>query len=147
MTQPRPHKQFWPARVPESIHVPVTSLWHNLATSGQRYPDKAALVFFDRVTTYGELLAQTERLAAGLHALGVQAGDRVLRAASLRGQGARVADRLAHSVSAGGICAVPGCRNGQCTIEVDTSPWGIASDQDVHRFWVHASQLLDNAAR
>ena len=78
MTQPRPHKQFWPARVPESIHVPVTSLWHNLATSGQRYPDKAALVFFDRVTTYGELLAQTERLAAGLHALGVQAGDRVL---------------------------------------------------------------------
>ena len=78
MTQPRPHMQFWPARVPESIHVPVTSLWHNLATAGQRYPNKAALVFFDRVTTYGELLAQTERLAAGLHALGVQAGDRVL---------------------------------------------------------------------
>ena len=37
------------------------------------------------------------------------------------------------------------CHNGQCTIEVDTSPWGIASDQDVHRFWVHASQMLDDA--
>ena len=37
------------------------------------------------------------------------------------------------------------CRSGQCMFEVDTSPWGIASDQDVHRFWVHASQLLNNA--
>ncbi|ARU03626.1 long-chain fatty acid--CoA ligase [Comamonas serinivorans] len=72
------HHAFWPARVPHAIHVPTTSIWHNLAVSAQRYPDKAALVFFDRVTTYGELLSQTERLAAALHALGVRQGDRVL---------------------------------------------------------------------
>ena len=78
MTPSRPHMAFWPARVPQAIHVPATSLWHNLATSGARYPDKAALVFFDRVTNYGELVAQAERLAAGLHGLGVRAGDRVL---------------------------------------------------------------------
>ena len=47
--QQRPHHKFWPKRLPHSITVPATSLWHNLATSAARYPDKAALVFFGRV--------------------------------------------------------------------------------------------------
>ena len=74
----RPHYKFWPKRLPHAITVPVTSLWHNLSVSAQRYPDHPALVFFGRVTTYGELAAQVERLAGTLHALGVQRGDRVL---------------------------------------------------------------------
>ncbi len=74
----RPHYKFWPSRLPHAITVPATSLWHNLATSAQRYPDKAALVFFGRVTSYRELAAQVEALAGTLHALGVQRGDRVL---------------------------------------------------------------------
>ncbi|WP_213958337.1 long-chain fatty acid--CoA ligase [Variovorax sp. dw_954] len=74
----RPHYKFWPARLPKSITVPATSLWHNLATSAARYPDKPALVFFGRVITYSDFLAQTERLAGTLHALGVKRGDRVV---------------------------------------------------------------------
>jgi fatty-acyl-CoA synthase len=74
----RPHFRFWPRRVPHAITIPATSLWDNLAISARRYPDKDALIFFDRRTSYGELQAQAERLAAYLHQLGVRQGDRVL---------------------------------------------------------------------
>ena len=74
----RAHHRFWPKRVPYSITPPATSLWHNLAVSALRYPDKAALVFFGAVTTYAQLLRQAERLAACLQALGVRRGDRVV---------------------------------------------------------------------
>jgi fatty-acyl-CoA synthase len=76
--QQRPHYKFWPKRLPHSITVPATSLWHNLATSAARYPDKPALVFFGRVLSYREFEAQAERLAGALHALGVKRGDRVI---------------------------------------------------------------------
>ena len=74
----RPHYKFWPQRLPHSITVPATSLWHNLATSAARFPDKAALVFFGSVITYREFAAQVDRLAGTLHALGVRRGDRVV---------------------------------------------------------------------
>lgn len=74
----RAHHRFWPARLPHSITVPATSLWDNLETNARRYPRKAALVFFGRITSYSELLAKAERLAAWLHGLGVKQGDRVL---------------------------------------------------------------------
>lgn len=74
----RPHYKFWPKRLPRSITVPATSLWHNLATNAARYPDKPALVFFGSVTTYAQLADQVERLAGTLHAMGVKRGDRVV---------------------------------------------------------------------
>lgn len=74
----RPHHKFWPARLPRAIPVPATSLWHNLATTADRYPHKAALVFFGSVITYRELFEQAERLAGTLYALGVRRGDRVV---------------------------------------------------------------------
>jgi len=58
----RPHDQFWPTRLPRSITVPVTSLWHALHTSAERYPEKPALVFFGQTTTYDELATQAMRL-------------------------------------------------------------------------------------
>ena len=72
------HFAFWPKRLPRSITPPATSLWHNLAVSALRYPDKPALVFFDRVLTYRQLMQQAERLAATLHRIGVRSGDRVV---------------------------------------------------------------------
>lgn len=72
------HYAFWPTRLPHSITVPVTSVWENLAINARRYPDKAALVFLGRTTSYGQLCAGTERLAAYLHGLGVKKGDRVI---------------------------------------------------------------------
>ena len=72
------HHAFWPRRLPHSITPPATSLWHNLAISALRYPSRPALVFFGRTVTYQELAQGAERLAAQLHALGVQRGDRVV---------------------------------------------------------------------
>ncbi|MET1115805.1 MAG: long-chain fatty acid--CoA ligase [Comamonas sp.] len=74
----RPHHAFWPRRLPHSIHVPVTSVWDNLAVSARRYPDKTALVFFGRHLTYRALAEAVDRMAAYLHGLGVRAGDRVV---------------------------------------------------------------------
>jgi fatty-acyl-CoA synthase len=73
-----PHHRFWPTRLPHRITPPATSLWHNLAVSALRYPDKAALVFFDHTVTYRDLHEQVERLAAHLRERGVQDGDRVI---------------------------------------------------------------------
>ncbi len=72
------HYKFWPKRAPRSITAPATSLWHNLAISALRYPDKVATVFFGSTITYAQLVQQAERLAACLHGLGVRAGDRVV---------------------------------------------------------------------
>ncbi|MDB5966749.1 MAG: long-chain fatty acid--CoA ligase [Polaromonas sp.] len=74
----RAHFKFWPKRLPHRIDPPATSLWHNLAVSALRFPDKPALVFFDRVLTYREVMAQAERMAATLVRLGVNKGDRVV---------------------------------------------------------------------
>jgi fatty-acyl-CoA synthase len=74
----RAHYKFWPRRLPHGITPPVTSLWDNLAVSARRYPDKAALVFFGCALSYADLLQKAERLAAYLHGLGVQKGDRVV---------------------------------------------------------------------
>ena len=74
----RAHYQFWPKRLPHSITPPATSLWDNLETSARRYPDKAAVIFFGTVLTYGDLLQKAERLAQCLRGLGVEKGDRVV---------------------------------------------------------------------
>ncbi len=73
----RPHFKFWPKRLPHTITAPATSLWHNLAVNALRFPDKPALVFFERALTYAQVLQQAEGLAATLHRMGVQKGDRV----------------------------------------------------------------------
>jgi len=76
---PPAHYAFWPERLPYSITVPVTSVWDNLAVSARRYPDKTALHYFGRTTSYRQLCDDTERLAAWLHhTAGVQRGDRVI---------------------------------------------------------------------
>ena len=72
------HYKAWPKRLAHRITPPATSLWHNLAVSALRFPDKPALVFFDRVLTYLEVMQQAEALAAQLCRMGVKKGDRVV---------------------------------------------------------------------
>ena len=74
----RPHFKYWPHRLPHSIPLPETSLWHNLEVSALRYPNKDAIVFFGTHLTYAQLQDKALRMAAYLHGLGVQAGDRVV---------------------------------------------------------------------
>jgi fatty-acyl-CoA synthase len=73
-----PHDAVWPRRIPKQLTAPATSLWHNLAINALRYPDKPALVFFNRVLRYAQLMHQAERLALRLQSMGVKAGDRVV---------------------------------------------------------------------
>ena len=52
------HDKFWPKRLPRQITPPATPLWDNVAVNARRFPDKPALVFLGRSTSYRELLAQ-----------------------------------------------------------------------------------------
>ena len=73
------HYRFWPDGVPHDLELPATSLWYNLEVSATRYPDRAALVFYDTQVTYRELREQAEALAGWLQKhCGVKRGDRVL---------------------------------------------------------------------
>ena len=72
------HYAVWPKRIPRNITAPATSLWLNLAINALRFPDKPALVFFDRTLTYRQVLNQAEALAATLARMGVKKGDRVV---------------------------------------------------------------------
>ena len=73
------HRKFWPQGVPHQLRVPQVTLNHYLQTAAQRYPDKPALIYADRVLTYRELHQQVEAVAAYLQQrLGVVRGDRLL---------------------------------------------------------------------
>ncbi|GAA0974076.1 Long-chain-fatty-acid--CoA ligase [Nocardioides aquaticus] len=52
----------------------VLGLWESAT---QRYPDRPALDFLGRVSTYAEVADEIRHVAGGLHALGVRAGDNV----------------------------------------------------------------------
>ena len=72
-------KKYWPKGLPHTLDVPKTSLFYNLEVSATRYPDKPAVVFYDSVLTYAELLQQVETLAGYLQAkCDVKPGDRVV---------------------------------------------------------------------
>ena len=75
---PRPHLAHWPARLPQELEVPETSLWFNLEVAARRYPHKAAYRYLGRELTWQGLRRQAEALAGWLQARGVQGGDRVL---------------------------------------------------------------------
>ncbi len=72
------HYRFWPKRLPYRITPPQTSLWHNLAISALRYPNKPAIVFFGHIITWQQLLRRAECISAKLQSLGIKKGDRVL---------------------------------------------------------------------
>lgn len=73
------HLAHWPRLLPHHLTVPATHLYRNVEVSAMRYPDKAALVFYDSAISYARLQDESERLAAHLQQrCGVQKGDRVL---------------------------------------------------------------------
>src|ERR1700709_458271 len=53
------------------------SIGELLVRAAQQYSDDEALVFPDARFSFRDLLAEAERVAAGLHAMGVRHGDRV----------------------------------------------------------------------
>lgn len=73
------HFKSWPKHLPRHLSVPDTPIGFNLAVSAKRYPDKPAIIFYDKRLTYSELQREVEALAGYLqHKCGVAKGDRVL---------------------------------------------------------------------
>ncbi len=73
------HYRYWPEGVPHRLDLPATSLWYNLEVTATRFPDRAAVVFYDSVLTYGELRRRAEAIAGWLQQhCRVTRGDRVL---------------------------------------------------------------------
>lgn len=68
----------WPPGRPYDVPAADWTLNDNLFRNVAKTPDKAALVFYNRVTTYGDLGNQVERTAGYLQQVcGVKPGDRV----------------------------------------------------------------------
>jgi fatty-acyl-CoA synthase len=73
------HYASWPAGLPHSLSTPETSVYENLEISARRYPKRPAIVFYDSVFSYTDVLADVTALAGYLQQVcGVQRGDRVL---------------------------------------------------------------------
>lgn len=80
MAEPR-HFRFWPKGVARALRVPQATLPDYLDTAAKRFPDKPAIVYCGTVTTYAQLKARVDAVAAHLvESLGLQPGERVLLA-------------------------------------------------------------------
>jgi fatty-acyl-CoA synthase len=76
---PAPWYGAWPRGLPRQIHVPRVTLGHHLEVAAQRYPDKAAVVFFDEIVSFSSLKTRVDTLAGHLQRHGrLRRGDRVL---------------------------------------------------------------------
>jgi fatty-acyl-CoA synthase len=72
------HYGLWPKHAAHGLTLPATSLYYNLEVSATRYPDKAAIIFYDTRISYREMRESTEKLAGYLQQVcGIQRGDRV----------------------------------------------------------------------
>ncbi|WP_077529723.1 long-chain fatty acid--CoA ligase [Vreelandella utahensis] len=72
------HHGVWPKELPKTMTLPKTSVFTNLSIAALRYPEHPAIIFYDRVMTYRQLLDEVEALAGYLQSRGVNKGDRVL---------------------------------------------------------------------
>ncbi|MFC3609348.1 long-chain-fatty-acid--CoA ligase [Stutzerimonas tarimensis] len=130
------HQQFWPRGLPATLHAPLTTLPQNLAVSAARYPERAAVIFYDGVLTYAELSRQVLAMAGYLQQrCGVARGDRVL----LVSQNCPQFVVAYHAIMQIGAIAVP--VNAMCIAnELDY----LASDSGAHVAFA-ASELLECA--
>jgi long-chain acyl-CoA synthetase len=73
----KPWFKFWPEGVPKHMKYPDVPLSNLLKETARKYPDKTAIVYFDKPMTYQELDLAVDKFATALDALGVKKGDKV----------------------------------------------------------------------
>jgi long-chain acyl-CoA synthetase len=73
----KPWFKSWPEDVPKHIDYPEAPLFDLLRKTAEKYPNHAALVYFDREITYKELDLATDKFATALADLGVKKEDKV----------------------------------------------------------------------
>ena len=73
------HFAHWPKGLAKTLTVPQTTIQTNLEISALRYPNKPAIVYYDSILTYRDLLNDVEKMAGFLQQdCQVKKGDRVL---------------------------------------------------------------------
>jgi long-chain acyl-CoA synthetase len=73
----KPWFKFWPEGVPKHIDFPEIPLQELLMKSAREFPEKTAIVYFDKGMTYRELNNLSDKFAAALDGLGVKKGEKV----------------------------------------------------------------------
>lgn len=73
----KPWFQFWPEGVPKALDYPEIPLFQLLPRAAEMWPESTAFSCRAKRLSYGELDELTNKLAAGLHSLGVIKGDKV----------------------------------------------------------------------
>ncbi len=73
----RPWLRHYDPGVPATLDYPAARLDELLDRTANRYPDRPALTFYGRRTTYRALDEAVDRLAGGLRRLGLQPAERV----------------------------------------------------------------------
>jgi long-chain acyl-CoA synthetase len=76
-TAVRPWLAQYDSGVPATLDYPVVRLDELLRRPAERHPDRSALIFFGRRTTYRALDEAVDRVATGLRRLGLAPGERV----------------------------------------------------------------------
>ncbi|WP_250739020.1 AMP-binding protein, partial [Actinomyces sp. 186855] len=71
------HRPHYQPGIPATVEVPDAPLGELLEQTARFYPERVAIDFLGRTTTYSELLAASERAATLLHEAGLRKGDRV----------------------------------------------------------------------
>jgi len=73
----RPWFKFWPEGVRKNIDFPEIPLHGLLEETAEKFPEHAAIVYFNKAMTYRELNHLSDRFATALNGLGVKKGDKV----------------------------------------------------------------------
>jgi long-chain acyl-CoA synthetase len=74
---PRPWLRHYEPTVKPHLRYPKITLPQMLEQTAEKFPKNTALIYFNNLITYTQLLDHVNRLASGLQALGVKKGDRV----------------------------------------------------------------------
>ena len=73
----RPWLQHYDEGVPQTLDYPDIPLFGLLEQAAKNFPDRPCTIFKGAKISYREMDEKSDRLAAGLAALGVKKGDRV----------------------------------------------------------------------
>jgi long-chain acyl-CoA synthetase len=76
-TKNKPWFRLWPKDVPKNLEYPKVPLHAVLEKTAKGHPEKAAIAYFERKSTYRELDSLSNQFTGALSALGVKKGDRV----------------------------------------------------------------------
>lgn len=73
----KPRFKFWPEGIPKELDYPEISLFRLLSRAAEMWPASTAFTCREKRLSYSKLDELTNKLATGLHNLGVRKGDKV----------------------------------------------------------------------